>query len=82
MDFVVISKDVPVCRISGCSDVIHINGIGGYGKWNGQSFQKSIVPIGWSVDMLPKSKLVRLFCNKPLEAGPPLSSMEIFAVEK
>lgn len=33
MDFVAVDhKDEPICRLSGCSDVLHLDGIGGYGK--------------------------------------------------
>ena len=31
MDFVAYSKNEPICLLSGCSDVIHIDGIGGFG---------------------------------------------------
>jgi len=32
MDFVACKNQVPFVRLSGCSDVIHVDGIGGYGK--------------------------------------------------
>jgi len=28
MDFIAVKNDIPVCRLSGCSDVIHFDGIG------------------------------------------------------
>ena len=32
MDFVAVNKEgEPICRLSGCSDVLHLDGIGGYG---------------------------------------------------
>lgn len=34
MDYVAVVKNEAVCRLSGCSDVLHIEGIGGHGyKW-------------------------------------------------
>ena len=82
MDFVAVRKTVPICRLSGCSDVVHINGIGGYGKnWFSRvgGIPKTIEPISWSIDCLAKSGLLRLFCRHNLEAGEALSSFELFA---
>lgn len=32
MNFVAVNKDgEPICRLSGCSDVLNLDGIGGYG---------------------------------------------------
>lgn len=44
----------------GSSDVLHINGIGGYGEFNG-SIPDTIPVISWNMDCLPVSKLLRLF---------------------
>jgi len=79
MDFVAVKNEEPICRLSGCSDVIHINGIGGYGKWESGKLPESIEPVSWSIDCLPKSGLLRLFCRHNLEAGQALSSFELFA---
>ena len=85
LDFVAVREDEPVCRLSGCSDVIHINGIGGWGwRWL-ERYGKCpdvISPVGWSIDCLPKSGLLRIFCGKSLRAGAALSSFEIFAIEE
>ena len=36
MDFCAVDiNDEPICLLSGCSDVLHIDGIGGYGEFNG-----------------------------------------------
>jgi hypothetical protein len=81
MDFVAVKNGIPFCRLSGCSDVIHIDGIGGFGGW--REFIKSgptlIRPKGWSIDCLKKSGLLRLFSGGQLEASNALSSFEIFA---
>lgn len=56
MDFVAVSKKgEPICRLSGCSDVLNLDGIGGYGKWRADEhqFPNRIEPKGWSIDCLP-----------------------------
>ncbi|HYW34168.1 MAG TPA: hypothetical protein VE868_02070 [Balneolaceae bacterium] len=78
MDFVAVKEDIPVCRLSGCSDVLHLDGIGGYGQWNG-SIPDSIPPKGWSIDCLKTSGLLRLFSRGKLKVGQALSSFEIFS---
>lgn len=80
LDFVACRGQQAVCRLSGCSDVLHINGIGGYGK--PQSFVPRSMPVvAWTMDCLPKSGLLRLFCHGDykLSAGVALSSFEVFA---
>ena len=80
MDFVACKDGLPVIRLSGCSDVLNINGIGGYGKWM-RKVPTYIPPIDWSVDCLPKSGLLRLFCSRTLTAGRALSSLSIYATK-
>ena len=81
MDFVAVSQDQkPICRLSGCSDVIHIDGIGGLGNWSAEGgIPRTIRPKGWTIDCLRKSGLLRIFADKKLTAGPALSSFEIYA---
>ena len=72
-----------VCIMGGGSDVLNLDGIGGYGKWfngffNGELPDK-IEPKGWSIDCLPCGCL-RLFSSKGgLTIGSMLSSFEIYA---
>ena len=80
MDFIAVKKGYPICKLSGCSDVLHINGISGCGNFTG-SFPEKIKPINWSIDCLLNSGLLRLFCNRKLTCGGALSSFEIFAEE-
>ena len=86
MDFVAVREGKPICRLSGCSDVIHFDGIGGYGfdwveKYGG--VPKTIEPVSWNIDCLPKSGLLQIFCGvHRLKAGCALSSFEIFAIKK
>lgn len=82
MDFVAAKKNKPICRLSGCSDIVHLNGIGGYGynwleKYN--AVPNKVDTIAWNIDCLPKSGLLRLFTwKKKLIAGDALSSFEIY----
>ena len=82
MDFVAVNRDKPLCLLSGCSDVIHINGIGGFGyKWLDKygGYPKTIPPVAWSIDCLAKSGLLRLFTGSgKLICGTAFSSFEIY----
>ena len=81
MDFVAVKGDTPFCLLSGCSDVIHIDGIGGYGEWNG-ILPSLVPPKGWSIDCLKKSKLLRIFSDGKLKAGLALSSFDLHSIKK
>lgn len=82
IDFVAVRKFQPICFLSGCSDVIHIDGIGGHGKWKGV-VPSLIRPKSWSIDCLPCGYL-RLFVNSnhlTLTCSEALSSFEVWADE-
>lgn len=82
MYYVACDKDgEALFRIAGGSDVLHLDGIGGYGyQWlqKGQGVPQLVPPSGWSLDCLKKSGLLRLFSNKPMRVGHALSSVEVF----
>ena len=79
MDFVAVDKEgEPICKLSGCSDVLDLDGIGRYGKWLGGELPNCIKPKGWRIDCLPCGYL-RLFSRSTLTAGPALSDFEIYA---
>ena len=84
MDFVAVRGNEPICLLSGCSDVIEIDGIGGYGiDWlEKYSCCPGLVPTaGWMIDCLPVSGLLRMFCRRrKLKAAPAVSSFEIYQV--
>lgn len=81
MDFVAVRGSDAIIRLSGCSDVVHVGGIGGYGRrW--AYIGHTIIPTGWSIDCLPKSGLLRLFCGKPIVVAEALSSFEVYANDK
>ena len=91
LDFVLVSrKDKALCRVSGCSDVLHIDGIGGIGKdWLKRygTCPNLVPPTGWSIDCLAKSGLLRLFPSQDRYKGitvdaMALSSFEVFAEPK
>ena len=67
LDFVAVVEDKPLARLSGCSDILHIEGIGGYGKnWLNKYAMAipTLVPVGgWSIDCLRVSGLLRVFCQ-------------------
>jgi hypothetical protein len=82
LDFVAVKSDKPVCRLSGCSDVLHINGIGGYGDRLAKfgSVPREMPILSWNMDCLPKSGLLRLWCDGHvlIDRGA-LSSFEVLA---
>jgi hypothetical protein len=90
MSFVTIQNGVPTYRISGCSDVINLGGIGGY-NFQGMSdcessnrIKSQTVPnANWHIDCLPVSGLLRIFSGKyKLYVGASLSDFELFYKEK
>lgn len=82
MDFVAVKGTTPICRLSGCSDVIHIDGIGGYGyRWIERTTDRMKVDAkGWCIDCLKTSGLLRIFSDGHLKAGEALSSFDLFTV--
>jgi hypothetical protein len=82
MEFVTIQNNIPTYIVSGCSDVIHLGGIGGLNIYkNDKLANKRTSIIDWSIDCLPTSGLLRLFCSKRIIVGASLSSFEIFVKE-
>jgi hypothetical protein len=85
MDFVACSKREAICLLSGCSDVMHFDGIGGFGEnWVRKygTVPKLIPPSGWSIDCLPKSGLLRVFCDGKIKCSSALSSFEFYAINE
>lgn len=79
MDFVAVNKEgEPICRFSGYSDMLNLDGIGGYGNWRPRQLPNRIEPKGWSIDCLPCGYL-RLFSRSTMTAGAALSNFEIYA---
>lgn len=67
--------------IGGGSDVIHINGICGYGKdWERGIATGMVERVDWSMDCLSRSKCIRLFASRDLETKDWCGSdFEVFA---
>lgn len=65
MKFILLKNYDIVGVVSGWSDVIHLNGIGGYGEHLAE--MDSPKNHSWSIDCLPKSKCVRLFTGENLK---------------
>jgi hypothetical protein len=80
MDFIAVKNHEAICRLSGCSDVLHLDGIGGYGR-NKTSLETRLTTVkAWNIDCLPKSGLLHMWCEGyELEASPAFSSFEIIA---
>lgn len=67
MKFALTNGDEVVGCVGGGSDVIHLNGIGGYGKDFDEALKTNMVKrIDWSIDCLPNG-LIRLFCSHKLD---------------
>jgi len=86
MDFVAIRAGKVICRLSGCSDVIHVDGIGGFGyNWNEKykGCPTLVPPSGWNIDCLPRSGLLHIWPrSNSMTVGDALSSFEIFHLPK
>jgi hypothetical protein len=81
--YVFCKNNYPICKSSGGSDVLHINGIGGYGGYKinlDQVLKTRLAPvIDWNIDCLPKSGYLRLFCSYYLTNETDMSSFDVIA---
>ena len=79
MDFVFCDKhQEPICRVSRGSDVLHIDGIGGHGRYINQFPHSNTRPIeAWTIDCLPCGYL-RLMCRGTISIGNGISDFEIY----
>lgn len=72
----------PICKCAGGSDVIHLNGIGGYGHTDSYTERvksQSGPLVAWSIDCLPCGYL-RLFTQKgKIKIGEALSDLGVYA---
>jgi hypothetical protein len=85
MDFVACQGEEPVFRLSGCSDVIHLDGIGGFGpRWVERYGRcpETIPPSSWNMDCLPTSGLLRLWGREKMIADDALSSFSVYINHK
>ena len=79
MDFVAVDiNGEPICKLSGCSDVLSLDGVGGYGNYGTGKTTIYVKPKGWSIDCLPCGYL-RVFANGALTAGPALSDFAVYS---
>lgn len=72
----------PFCKLTVCSDVVHLDGIGGYGyKWVDKygHCPDLIPPQNWEFDCLPRSGCFRFWANGLLRADLALSSFSIYS---
>lgn len=88
MEFVAIQGGKPTYLLSGCSDVIHFSGIGGYNSTgdNLPEYMRRIktqtIPVsGWKIDCLPISGLLRIMNDRKMIVGASISDFEIYFIE-
>lgn len=67
MKFVLTLHDDIVGAVGGWCDVVHLNGIGGYGLgWQKSLTGRAVPVIDWSIDLLPTSGCLRVFSSHRL----------------
>lgn len=82
MHFVPVAEnDEPICLICGFSDVIEIDGIGGYGEWRPPHMPDRPPLNSWRIDCLPCGYL-RLWCRGMMANGHAVSSFEVYGRTK
>lgn len=90
MEFAVVQHGIPTYIVSGCSDAIHLGGIGGYNVGGVNCSKEELTKrlhrdatprVAWSIDCLPVSGLLRIFCDRKIYIGASLSSFEIYFKE-
>ncbi len=64
MKYILMFKNEIVGVVGGGSDVIHINGIGGYGDNFYKTMKNGKKGYDWRLDCLPKSQCLRLFSDE------------------
>lgn len=86
MTYALCKDNYPICLAGGGSDILHLNGIGGYGGYKtniDEVLRTRLVPIvDWSIDCLPKSGYLRLWCSYYLTNETDFSSFDVIAQVK
>lgn len=85
MKFILLNEEQKIIGVcGGSSDVICLDGIGGYGKSFNLKNRESVHRVGWELDCLPKSGCLRLFSSHKkmfFPSGIIVSTAEIYAEE-
>ena len=82
MKFILLNYDKVVGCVGGGSDIVALNGIGGYGGFHEDHYQevlrtRKIPVVDWSIDLLPNG-LFRVFCSHNLKIeGMVLSTFQV-----
>ena len=83
MKFILCNKWEIVGVVGGWSDVMHINGIGGYGRHWSDAMKSGTVPVvGWCIDCMPASGCLRLYSRKTCRCSDWFGSDFEFFVEE
>ena len=70
MRLILMQRGTIVGAVSGYSDALHLNGIGGFGLNYKVSMRTRQVPvINWTIDCLPTSGCLRVFCYNLCSMG-------------
>ena len=64
MNYILLKNFEIVGVVGGGSDVMHINGIGGYGENFNYTIKNGKKGYDWRIDCLPKSQCLRLFTDE------------------
>ena len=80
IELVPIRDGKPLGRIASWGhDVVHLDGVGGYGEYMEVGHHPMVEPKPWNIDCLPGSGLFRLFSwNRKFHFGTLLSSVDLY----
>lgn len=82
MSFAGVQGCMAVCLMGGSSDVLHLDGIGGYGDWwkgTGSKVPEKVQPKAWCIDCLPCGYLRVFVPQGKITIGNMLSDFDIYA---
>lgn len=84
MKFCAVNNGKPIAMLGGSSDVIHLDGIGGYGKWDWRNndIPKTTDIKAWNIDCLPCGYLHMWCAGYNLIADTGLSDFELFTEKR
>lgn len=78
LNFAVIVNNKPICKIVGCFDLLRLGSSDGL---HGGRLPKPYKPVGWNIDCLATSGLLRIFCDMPLVLTPQMSTFDMYYIE-
>jgi len=83
MELIAVVAGIPTCKVSWCSDVIGLEGIGWLWTYDPDTRAwKRPHEASRQIDCLGTSWLMYLFCRKKIKIGQALSSFSVYSVDK